>query len=827
MTPDRWQVVRRHLEQLLTIDGSARRSYLDALDDPSLRDELADLLAQQEATDVAGPLSGAEAPLPSVIAGRYRVERLLGRGGMGEVYLAVDEQLKRRVAVKRLRLDRRAHDASLHRLLREAEASAPLVHPHIATVYDLIAVGEEAFLVEEYLDGMSLDQVLSTRQLTIDEVLTFTRQLLSAMSYAHDAGVVHCDLKPGNLMVARSGTLKVLDFGIAIVTSGAGWTDTGSTTRHVMCTPRYAPPEVLQGHTPSPAADVFAIGRIVEDCLSRLERQADASVERVLARLAREASAPRAGDRPADASEFSRRLEAALAAPRWPALTRAWSPALLRRAMIGLAGIGVLSLLVLSVLPRAREGPPPSTPASTGAPASPAVDIAALMSLAERAYLTGDVQQALTTAALVLEVQPGHADALALMQRVRNAAAEDAATARADADRAAAQGTDAYRQAVAALTRAHGLDAPTDIKASVVAFEDARRLFSTATASRTHTAADFLRLARAARNTDTSLQYALQGLRVDPRHAGLLQYVAGVRQSAERRARQARDDAERTGATSLVPFNEGDRLMRQAAAVQAPAEIPKALVLYAAAQHAFLAALEAGRDAQAQSAERERSIATALDAARAHIRAGNLDAADAQVNHVLALDAQHRIGLELRDGIRQSREERERTARERDAVAAYLQRSEAQSDPAQRLAILVEGLTRHPDNSDLQDAAARARASLPTQQVADGPRQPDDADAVLAALDRWVNAMNRLDATDVTRAYPGANIAAALNELKSQRLEVLSRGEPVVDGTTAALDCRIRHVVETKAGGNKLDEARSHRIRFVMADGRWVISAIE
>lgn len=845
MTPDRdrWQIVRRHLAHLLTLEAPARRAYLDGLRDTSLRDELAELLAQQGPTEVSEPSTDVAAALPALIAGRYRVERLLGRGGMGEVYLAFDVQLKRRVAVKRVRLDRRAHEESLHRLLREAEASAPLVHPHIATVYDLLAIGEEAFLVEEYVDGVSLDQFLVNHKLTVDEVLTFTRQLLSAMSYAHAAGVVHCDLKPANLMVTGSRTLKVLDFGIAVVTSRAGSTDTGSTTRHVMCTPRYAPPEVLQGHTPSPAADVYAIGRILHDCLAHIERPAHGKVERVLHGLACEASAHHVGDRPRDASELIRKLDAALAARRWPGSLRppeqtagwlGWlrgpvrSLSVLRLAVLVLASVGLVITLA-RVVPRDRVVAPSADNGSEAPPVTPAIDTRALMSIAERAYVTGDVDQALTTAALVLAAEPGHDDALQLMQRARRAAAESATTARADADRAGAQGTDSYQQAVLAMQRAQDLDAPADIKASVSAFDDARSLFSSATATRTSTADDFLRLARAARNTNTSIQYALDGLRVDPVHPGLLRYVSSVRQAAAQRARQARDDADRAGATNLPHFGEGDRLMLQAAAVRAPRDITRAVALYAAAQQEFLAAIEAGRTAQAQSSERERTAAAALEGAREHIRSGNLDAADAQVGSVLALDPRNPTGLELRDGIRQAREERERIERERAAISAYLKRSEAETDFSQRLGILAEGLTRHPGNRELQEAAERARVSLRTLQASDGPRESEDAREILAAFDRWLSAMNRLDAADVARAYPpvGVNIAAAFNQLKSQRLEVLSRGEPVLEGATATLDCRIRYIVETKAGGNRLDHARSHRIRLSRLDGRWVITAIE
>lgn len=309
MTPGNWAHVRRHLERLLELEIAGRSAYLDKLDDADLRAELQDLLAQQAPTDVSSAFGDNGEVRSSRVANRYRVERLLGRGGMGEVHLAFDEQLKRRVALKRVRFDRRGRDAAMHRLRREAEANAALVHPHIATLYDVLSSGDEAVLVEEYVDGATLESLIAAGTLSTDDVLTYTRQLLSAMSHAHDAGVVHCDLKPGNLMVTRARQIKVLDFGIATVATGAASTDTGNTTRHVVCTPRYAAPEVLRGRTPSAAADVYAIGLIVRECLESVEGGARGRSARPLRQLVNQATLPERSRRQPTARHMVEQLD--------------------------------------------------------------------------------------------------------------------------------------------------------------------------------------------------------------------------------------------------------------------------------------------------------------------------------------------------------------------------------------------------------------------------------------------------------------------------------------------------------------------------------------
>jgi predicted Ser/Thr protein kinase len=186
--------------------------------------------------------------------GRYNVERLLGAGGMGAVYLAEDPALKRRLAIKIVQAATGQQEV-LSRFQREAEVSAHLNHPNVITIYD---VGEDPavgpFIAMEFVDGASLADLIRDRRLaTAEERLRVLMPAMHAVEAAHAAGIVHRDIKPGNLMVARDGRVKLMDFGVAR-SGDSGLTVTGS----VMGTPSYLAPEQLTGADPSEATDRYA-----------------------------------------------------------------------------------------------------------------------------------------------------------------------------------------------------------------------------------------------------------------------------------------------------------------------------------------------------------------------------------------------------------------------------------------------------------------------------------------------------------------------------------------------------------------------------------------
>ncbi len=196
------------------------------------------------------------------IVGRYRIESLLGSGGMGNVYLALDPQLRRRVALKFVNPARQ----SSHELVREARFAASLKHPSICTIHGLDYLGVEPFLVMEYIKGVSLSKVIRGRRLlSMATALGFAHQIIEAVAHAHQQGVVHGDLKSSNIMVGSRGHITILDFGLAVrrrVEAGADDTESAgvSPSSGATGTVPYMAPEIIRGAQPAVASDIWALG---------------------------------------------------------------------------------------------------------------------------------------------------------------------------------------------------------------------------------------------------------------------------------------------------------------------------------------------------------------------------------------------------------------------------------------------------------------------------------------------------------------------------------------------------------------------------------------
>ncbi len=201
--------------------------------------------------------------------GRYKIVRELGRGAMGIVYHAIDPNIGRPVAIKTIQLGgaRKPEEQERlrERLFREARSAGNLSHPGIVTIYDVEQQGELAYIAMEYVDGPTLDQVLSEPQaLAPNRIFGILAQTAAALDYAHGKGIVHRDIKPANIMIAGDGTAKITDFGIAKITTSEQFTMTGS----IVGTPHYMSPEQVQGQPVDGRSDQFSLAVIAFEMLT-------------------------------------------------------------------------------------------------------------------------------------------------------------------------------------------------------------------------------------------------------------------------------------------------------------------------------------------------------------------------------------------------------------------------------------------------------------------------------------------------------------------------------------------------------------------------------
>jgi len=208
---------------------------------------------------------------------RYRIERRIGTGGMADVFLARDETLGRRVAIKILAERYAQDDAFLERFRREATAAAGLSHPNIVSVYDRGQAAGTSYIAMEYLNGPTLkDEITSRAPLPEAEVVNWAVQALDALEFAHRQGVVHRDIKPHNMILTDEGRLKVTDFGIARAANAVQMTEVGS----IVGTAQYLSPEQARGLDVGPQSDLYSMGIVLYEMLTgELPFTGDSAVE--------------------------------------------------------------------------------------------------------------------------------------------------------------------------------------------------------------------------------------------------------------------------------------------------------------------------------------------------------------------------------------------------------------------------------------------------------------------------------------------------------------------------------------------------------------------
>ena len=206
---------------------------------------------------------------PGEVIGHFQVERPLGNGGLGVVYLAEDIRLKRKVALKFLTGSAAANESSVRRLVREAQIAGNLDHPNIASVHEIGEWQSRPFIALAFCAGTTLSDRLASGPLPLPEVLAILGQVASGLAHAHAAGVVHRDLKPANIMVGPDGLVRILDFGLAFPGSADGLTSTRVTADgQTLGTVPYMAPEQVRGETVDPAADIWALGVTLYEMLT-------------------------------------------------------------------------------------------------------------------------------------------------------------------------------------------------------------------------------------------------------------------------------------------------------------------------------------------------------------------------------------------------------------------------------------------------------------------------------------------------------------------------------------------------------------------------------
>ncbi len=230
--------------------------------------------------------------------GRYRLRQMLGTGGMASVWLGEDTRLRRPVAIKVMADSLALDDSYVSRFEREALVAARLSHPNLVGVFDFSASGPRPYLVMEYVSGGTLADRLRARGRQDWDPETVLRELMSALVHVHAAGIIHRDIKPGNVLIGRDGRTRLTDFGVARPSDAETITRTGL----VVGTARYIAPEVMRGQRPDERSDLYACGVLLDECLR------DGSPPH-LRRLAARLTSEQPEDRPASATEALELLE--------------------------------------------------------------------------------------------------------------------------------------------------------------------------------------------------------------------------------------------------------------------------------------------------------------------------------------------------------------------------------------------------------------------------------------------------------------------------------------------------------------------------------------
>src|SRR6476620_2690671 len=287
MTPERWQQIKHVFNSALEYEPAQRASFLlrACENDTGLRKEVESLLSahEEDGSFIDSPAYNlaVDDQTSTLRSGQeldgYEITSFIGRGGMGEVYLAQDKRLRRKVALKLLPGVLMQDDNRLQRIEQEARAASALNHPNIIVIYEISEVESTVMMVTEFIDGMTLRDHLATHgALDLRTALSIAIQIADALDAAHKAGIVHRDIKPENIMIRPDGYVKVLDFGLAKLseTEPPATSDSDSTrvmrtgSGVVIGTIGYMSPEQARGQTVDARSDIFNLGAVIYEMVA-------------------------------------------------------------------------------------------------------------------------------------------------------------------------------------------------------------------------------------------------------------------------------------------------------------------------------------------------------------------------------------------------------------------------------------------------------------------------------------------------------------------------------------------------------------------------------
>jgi eukaryotic-like serine/threonine-protein kinase len=291
-SPDRWRQIEAVFYEALELKGEARSEFLarKCEGDADLRKEVESLLAssdqsleflQQPVLKAAHRVMAADRRkmmAPGTQLAHYKIISLIGAGGMGEVYLAEDTRLRRKVALKMIAPELTLDERELRRFEQEAQAASALNHPNILTIYEFGHANGMRYIASEFIEGATLRQKILAGKLELQAAIDIAIQIASALAAAHDSGIVHRDIKPENVIVRTDGIVKVLDFGIAklgerragqaVHRNASAVTSSISEPGMVLGTARYMSPEQARGIEVDSRSDIFTLGSVIYELVT-------------------------------------------------------------------------------------------------------------------------------------------------------------------------------------------------------------------------------------------------------------------------------------------------------------------------------------------------------------------------------------------------------------------------------------------------------------------------------------------------------------------------------------------------------------------------------